>query len=712
MWTPMGRAVPVGGARAGLSFEKACGRVPALPENPSPCPRTRAAPRILGGGKLRSQGTVPISEGFGPQPTTTGIHNGSDSASRMDKEGSSDYSDVELVEPARHSSAVSLKFRKGRKRSRDKIDGSDDIRQQTAKRGRSRAISSKISKRGQTSASALLRRAEDEVADLTASTEATRSALLADRVTVEDGATTAILSKQVLNFVASIEKVSARSKNLKGEFKRALNVAAVAIKEATEALAKRSISAETRKLQADNDRLQTELNELRKEVTELRASIISTSKNQGMAPVRAHATLAPGVQRPDLDEMESLFMRCAGAMIDARFEGIEDRLLPPVRVRPPLAADRRQQVQTPQVPEAAAASYSAATQKGLNAPSSQMVRAKAGKKKKKRKKATPALSTPGEAPRPEVAPKDGWTVVGGKRAQKAKGNAPARQGQPAKGPIQPSKPKLRPPRSAAVVLTLQPEADKELTYGAAIARAKASIDLSVLGIQAVRFRRAATGATMVEVPGADSGGKADSLAAKLKELFKEEDIRVSRPVKCTELRLTGLDDSITADEIATAISRTGGCPVNQIRIGPIRWDRSGLGAVVVRCPVTAANKVVSGLKVGWAMVRVKLLPQREMRCYRCLELGHVRERCTAINDRSTLCYRCGQSGHKAAACSAEPHCALCADAGRQAKHRLGSRQCNPPVSKRDRGPPAAGTRAQPRYVRPHLSAEVVEMATD
>ncbi|XP_026327682.1 uncharacterized protein LOC113235973 [Hyposmocoma kahamanoa] len=137
-------------------------------------------------------------------------------------------------------------------------------------------------------------------------------------------------------------------------------------------------------------------------------------------------------------------------MMDARFEGIEDRLLPPVRVRPPLAADRRQRVQTPQVPEAVVASYSAATKKGQKAPSSQLV----------------------------------------------------------------------------------PQAYRS-HYGR---------------------------------------GKADSLAAK----FKEENIRVSRSVMSTELRLAGLDDFITADEIATAIFRTGGCPADQIRVGPSRgWGHSG-----------------------------------------------------------------------------------------------------------------------------------------
>ncbi|KOB70945.1 Gag-like protein [Operophtera brumata] len=52
---------------------------------------------------------------------------------------------------------------------------------------------------------------------------------------------------------------------------------------------------------------------------------------------------------------------------------------------------------------------------------------------------------------------------------------------------------------------------------------------------------------MLEVPGEDSGPKADALAAKLRELFDEDILRVTRPVKCAELRVDGLDDSVHRD---------------------------------------------------------------------------------------------------------------------------------------------------------------------
>lgn len=45
-----------------------------------------------------------------------------------------------------------------------------------------------------------------------------------------------------------------------------------------------------------------------------------------------------------------------------------------------------------------------------------------------------------------------------------------------------------------------------------------------------------------------------------------------------------------------------------------------------------------------------------LRCYKCLERGHVRSNCTDT-DRSDVCYRCGEPGHVARFCRAQLKCA-------------------------------------------------------
>lgn len=279
--------------------------------------------------------------------------------------------------------------------------------------------------------------------------------------------------------------------------------------------------------------------------------------------------------------------------------------------------------------------------------------------------------------------------------------------------------KLRPPRSAAVVLTLQPEAEaKGVTYAKVLAEAKDKVNLTDLGITNLRFRRAVTGARVLELPGATSGEKADKLAKELAEKLGDG-VRVSRPTKCAELRLSNLDDSVTPGEVVAAVARVGGCAEDQVKTGEIRPDHTGLGSLWVRCPVTAAKKVAEGGRflVGWSSAQVKLLESRPMRCFRCLESGHVIAQCQSQVDRSELCYRCGQPGHKSAQCTAAPHCVLCKATGKSADHVLGSKLCSAPRPRRFKsasdGFRASSQRSQPASTSPEARSEVVdEMAVD
>lgn len=56
-------------------------------------------------------------------------------------------------------------------------------------------------------------------------------------------------------------------------------------------------------------------------------------------------------------------------------------------------------------------------------------------------------------------------------------------------------------------------------------------------------------------------------------------------------------------------------------------------------------------------------------------MRHISAFCRGV-DRSDWCFRCGNQGHLAKECEAESsRCALCADTGRPADHRLGSGRC-------------------------------------
>lgn len=515
------------------------------------------------------------------------------------------------------------------------------------------------------------------------------------------------LGQQVADSVAVITKVATKSKNLSGGYVKCLKEAAASIADAFSELSRRTATDETARLQSDNSRLQAEMASLRKELAELKKDLEGMRKQGSLPPpitgldgeelppaqpppkgrtVRRAATTKPATE---VEQLCRAVMAHVGPYMDARLAGIQDRLLPAKPVRPPLASDARIARQ------AAEDSASGSGPKGSK-------RAKR-KAKKALTEVLPPISTP-QPPSTKTATRSSeWTRVerkGRKTKKKPRSGNQADAGTGAP-PVPPKDQRrrakrLRPPRSAAVVVTLMdPEAtNKGADFGAILAEAKKKVRLEDLGIPGLRLRKAQTGAYIMEVPGAESGDKADALANKLAEVIDPAVARISRPIKCAELRISGLDESILPLEVVAAVARVGSCQEAHIRSGEVIRGPSGMGTVWLRCPVPAAKKVVEAgrLLVGWVSAQVKLLDARPLRCFRCLEVGHVRAKCRAEVDRSLLCYRCGHPGHAAYKCTAPAHCLLCAEAGLSANHRVGSKACDPPKPKRkaaDLGPRAS-----------------------
>ncbi|XP_045491062.1 uncharacterized protein LOC123690945 [Colias croceus] len=512
-------------------------------------------------------------------------------------------------------------------------------------------------------------------------TQVSRSSQAADTEagggrTDDDDESTVALRRRIEENLAVIE---AKSSNLKGTSKRTLKDASEAIQEAVALLVQRTASEDTRRLQADNTRLQGEIAALRKEMAEMKAALEGAQHAQ---------------QQQTDSELTANIMRQVGEMVNARLDVLEERLPPERRVRPPLAADDRtggmavSQVLTedfPQLPPSKATKRAKAANKnqGETRAVAQPVgtglapKANPGKGGKKAERRPERVASSTSSAPQQQPPKQGWTLVERKKKKKkSKAEAKARK----------RAPKLRSPSSSAVVITLQPDAEKRgVTYASVMTGSRQKIDLAAIGVSALRFKRAATGARILEIPGTTSAKEADALADKLREVWDEDTIKVSRPVKCADLRVTGLDDSVAAEEVAAAVSRVGECPVDQVKCSGLRVGSRGSTTAWVSCPVAAAKKVaqVGRILVGWVSAGVSLGAVKPQRCFRCLEVGHVRVMCSSPTDRSNVCYRCGEDGHKAAGCSASAaHCVLCADAKLPAGHRLGGPACKAPKAKR------------------------------
>jgi hypothetical protein len=85
-------------------------------------------------------------------------------------------------------------------------------------------------------------------------------------------------------------------------------------------------------------------------------------------------------------------------------------------------------------------------------------------------------------------------------------------------------------------------------------RARRSVDLQSLGIDALRPKRAVTGGLLLEVLGQESGPKADRLAERLREALGEAGVTVARPVVTMHTLL--LRDRIAVPAISHKIGRT------------------------------------------------------------------------------------------------------------------------------------------------------------
>jgi len=103
----------------------------------------------------------------------------------------------------------------------------------------------------------------------------------------------------------------------------------------------------------------------------------------------------------------------------------------------------------------------------------------------------------------------------------------------------------RPPRSAAVTITVS---GKNFSYAAVLKKARENIPLAKMRIKNSRIRQMVNGGRIIEIPGLDAAQKADKLAERLRSVLGAEAV-IARPSIKSELRILGLDDTVTTEEV-------------------------------------------------------------------------------------------------------------------------------------------------------------------
>lgn len=163
---------------------------------------------------------------------------------------------------------------------------------------------------------------------------------------------------------------------------------------------------------------------------------------------------------------------------------------------------------------------------------------------------------------------------------------------------------------------------------------------------------------------------------EMKKLLLDEAL-ITRPSIKGELRIFGMDESVTPDEIREAIAIEGDCKIEEVKVGRIGRTRSGTGVIWVKCPrniaITIADK--KRIPIGWSMVRIEMMKARPIQCHKCWRTGHVKEKCKSDKNYRGCCFKCGAEGHIALNCTNTVRCRICVDIGLKGNHRMGSNRC-------------------------------------
>lgn len=582
---------------------------------------------------------------------------------------------------------------------------------------------------------------EEELIQMMAEREASGNLATSEPVEINVEPLTKHLSNEELKAIAtkaqtSILDVAKKSGNVRLPAKRKIiQEAASSLSYVIDELAGRSETSDTKRILSDNKRLNQELEHTRAELNAYKRDL----KSRNTVTARTKGTTRAAAKTVDLLDIEELkrtliesvceeirrynnesreefrhsILESVGTLFNSRMAELEDRLPPRKMVRPPLAADRPANAVAPSG-ISALHNQMPPIRDPHRAPSITIKPRAITRSDPGNKEIFPSWVLSQKDPHPADIPNEEgetWVTVVKKKKKNKNPEYPEQvfPSESWKGKV--SRPKLREPKTDAVILTLQTGAvEKGMTYQKVLQKVASSIPLNEIGLtNGVKIRPTVTGAKLIEVPKTEGPEKVQKLAQWLHNNFNDV-ATVVRPVKRTDIRVTGLHDYISSTILEQAVSREGQCDLKYVKSTEIRNGSRGIGSAIVRCPVEAAKKIIDSgrILVGMISAGVHTLEQRPLRCFRCMGIGHTKPMCKSVIIRETLCFRCGKPGHKAELCSAPPHCAVCSDAGVPFKHKMGGRNCLPPTLKKRKGTEHRLNTSTPRTAECHQAPEIID----
>lgn len=231
--------------------------------------------------------------------------------------------------------------------------------------------------------------------------------------------------------------------------------------------------------------------------------------------------------------------------------------------------------------------------------------------------------------------------------------------------------KPKAPRPEAIIIGKIGEA----TYSDILKKVKKDEKLRKLGEDVNKIRKTRTGEMILELKKSQDGNTNKYKEELTKVLGDQANVKLVGSEKTVVVK--DLDEVTTKEEIVEAIN--GIAPNYKLTLDVVRSLRKGFAGTQVAMlslPSKLAFDLINlgKIKVGWVVCRLRE-NTTPIRCFKCLEHGHIAKNCLSKVDRSKCCINCGKGGHTAKMCREKPECAICVTNGLDANHPTGGRQC-------------------------------------
>lgn len=234
------------------------------------------------------------------------------------------------------------------------------------------------------------------------------------------------------------------------------------------------------------------------------------------------------------------------------------------------------------------------------------------------------------------------------------------------------KTKPKRPKPDAIIVA----AKGELSYAEILRQVKADPKMRDLSDAVSKIRRTQKGELLFQLK--EAGEKTDKMKTTIEEVLGEQATAHSLKQRLV-VEIKDIDEVTSKEEIYAEIKSQCKVELQPTDIQSLRKGYGGTQTAKVYASAEIANTLleIGKIKIGWVVCRIREQKTAPLiKCFRCLEFGHLAKHCKSEHDRSKRCRRCGTEGHLAKECTKDPKCMFCNGEGSvDAGHIAGGSKC-------------------------------------